>query len=257
MVDFRKAAARNGPAERPGRARPLSQFESLGGTLVIICAPNVLTPEELGVIRSELQDAAFVDGASTAGWSAREVKKNLQVDINTESQARLRDIVRNAFLRNAMLQASILPSAMTQVMFNRYDVGMQYGRHVDAPVMGGLGSAVRTDVAITIFLSDAKSYVGGDLMVESNGVEYGFKLAAGSAIAYPANSLHHVTPVTQGARHAAIIWVQSQVRDSAKRELLWDLDNAKRQIFGREGKSPTFDAVSKSHANLLRMWADV
>jgi PKHD-type hydroxylase len=224
---------------------------------VIICAPDVLTPEELAAIRSELQGAAFVDGASTAGWSAREVKKNLQVDIHTESQARLRDIVRDAFLRNTMLQASILPAAMTQVMFNRYDVGMQYGRHVDAPVMGSLDGAVRSDVAITIFLSDPKSYTGGDLVVDTHGVEYGFKLDAGSAIAYPANSLHHVTPVTQGARYAAIIWVQSQVRDAAKRELLWDLDNAKRQIFGREGKSATFDAISKSHANLLRMWAEV
>ena len=224
---------------------------------MIICAPDVLTPEELAAIRSELQGAAFVDGASTAGWSAREVKKNLQVDIHTESQARLRDIVRDAFLRNTMLQASILPAAMTQVMFNRYDVGMQYGRHVDAPVMGSLDGAVRSDVAITIFLSDPKSYTGGDLVVDTHGVEYGFRLGAGSAIAYPANSLHHVTPVTQGARYAAIIWVQSQVRDAAKRELLWDLDNAKRQIFGREGKSATFDAISKSHANLLRMWAEV
>ncbi|WP_108472680.1 Fe2+-dependent dioxygenase [Rhodanobacter thiooxydans] len=224
---------------------------------MIICAPNVLTAEELGTIRSELQGAPFVDGASTAGWSAREVKKNLQIDINTESQARLREIVRSAFLRNTMLQAAILPSAMTQVLFNRYDVGMQYGRHVDAPVMGGLGSTVRTDVAITVFLSDPTSYTGGDLVVDTNGVEYGFKLDAGSAIAYPANSLHHVTPVTQGARYAAIIWVQSQVRDAGKRELLWDLDNAKRQIFGREGKSATFDTISKSHANLLRMWAEV
>lgn len=227
------------------------------GILLIICAPNVLTAEELDTIRNELQGASFIDGASTAGWSAREVKKNLQVDINTESQARLREIVRSAFLRNGMLQTSILPSAMTQVLFNRYDVGMQYGRHVDAPVMGGLGSAVRSDVAITVFLSDPESYTGGDLVVDTNGVEYGFKLDAGSAIAYPANSLHHVTPVTQGARYAAIIWVQSQVRDAGKRELLWDLDNAKRQIFGREGKSATFDAISKSHANLLRMWADV
>lgn len=224
---------------------------------MIICTPDVLTSEELAAIRSELQGAAFVDGASTAGWSAREVKKNLQVDTHTESQARLRGIVRDAFLRNGMLQASILPAAMTQVMFNRYDVGMQYGRHVDAPVMGSLDGAVRSDVAITLFLSDPKSYTGGDLVVDTHGVEYGFKLDAGSAIAYPANSLHHVTPVTQGARYAAIIWVQSQVRDAAKRELLWDLDNAKRQIFGREGKSATFDAISKSHANLLRMWAEV
>jgi len=167
------------------------------------------------------------------------------------------DFRSTAFLRNGMLQTSTLPSAMTQVMSNRYDVGIQYGRHVDAPVMGGLGSAVRTDVAITLFLSDPKSYTGGDLVVESNGVEYGFKLDAGSAIAYPANSLHHVTPVTQGARYSAIIWVQSQVRDTGKRELLWDLDNSKRQIFGREGRSATFDTISKSHANLLHMWAEV
>ncbi|WEN15915.1 Fe2+-dependent dioxygenase [Rhodanobacter sp. AS-Z3] len=224
---------------------------------MIICAPNVLTPDELNAIRSELRDASFIDGADTAGWSAREVKKNLQVAVDTESQNRLRDIVHAAFMRNALLQTSVLPVAMTQPLFNRYDVGMQYGRHVDAPVMGGMGSAVRTDVAITVFLSDPASYDGGDLVVDASGMEYGFKLDAGAAIAYPANSLHHVTPVTRGSRRAAIIWVQSQVRDAAQRELLWDLDNAKRQIFGREGKSATFDIVSKSHANLLRMWANI
>lgn len=224
---------------------------------MIISTPNVLTAEELSAIRSELRAAPFVDGASTAGWSAREVKKNLQVAINTESQAKLQEIVRNAFLRNAMLQAAILPFAVTQALFNRYDVGMTYGPHVDTAIMGGLGTSVRSDIAITVFLSDPKTYDGGDLVVDANGMECKFKLDAGSAIAYPANSLHHVTPVTQGARYAAIIWVQSQVRDASKRELLWDLDNAKRQIFGREGKSATFDAISKSHANLLRMWADL
>lgn len=224
---------------------------------MIICAPNVLTADELGVIRNELRDASFVDGAATAGWSAREVKKNLQVDLATDTQTRLRDIVRGAFMRNAMLQSALLPMAMTQVMFNRYDVGMEYGRHVDAPVMGGMGSAVRTDVAITLFLSDPDSYDGGDLVVDSSGVEYGLKLEAGSAVAYPANSLHHVAAVTRGTRHAAIIWVQSQVREPARRELLWDLENAKRQIFGREGNSATFASISKSHANLLRMWANV
>lgn len=224
---------------------------------MIICAPNVLTAEELGAIRSELRGASFVDGASTAGWSAREVKKNLQVAINTESYAKLQDIVSTAFLRSAMLQMATLPTATTQVLFNRYDVGMTYGPHVDAPVMGGIGTAVRSDVAITVFLSDPKTYDGGDLVVDANSMECGFKLDAGAAIAYPANSLHHVSPVTRGARYAAVIWVQSQVRDAGKRELLWDLDNAKRQIFSREGKSATFDTISRSHANLLRMWADV
>lgn len=224
---------------------------------MIICTPNVLTPDELRMLQGELVTASFVDGSSTAGWSAREVKKNLQVDAGNDRLPQLREIVRNAFLRNGLLQTALLPATMTQVLFNRYDVGMQYGPHVDAAVMGGMGGAVRSDVAITLFLSDPNSYVGGELVVQSQGMGAEFKLEAGSAIAYPANSLHHVAPVTQGTRHAAIIWVQSQVRDPARRELLWDLDNAKRQIFGREGKSATFDAVSKSHANLLRMWTDV
>ena len=224
---------------------------------MIICVPNVLTAEELGTIHKELHGASFVDGASTAGWSAREVKKNLQVAMNTQSLAKLQEIVRNAFLRNAKLQAAILPFAITQSLFNRYDVGMTYGLHVDAPLMGGLGNSVRSDVAITVFLSDPKTYDGGELVVNVNGMECEFKLEAGSAIAYPANSLHKVTPITRGARYAAVIWVQSQVRDANKRELLWDLENAKRQVFGSEGKSSTFDAISRSHANLLRMWADV
>jgi PKHD-type hydroxylase len=224
---------------------------------LIVCVPDVLTAQELGAIRAELEQAPFVDGASTAGWSAREVKKNQQIDLNAGSYARMAETVRGAFHRNAMLQAALLPSATTQVLFNRYGVGMQYGPHVDAPVMGGMGNAVRSDIAITLFLSDPRSYAGGELVVHTSGMGYEFKLEAGAAIAYPANTLHHVKPVTEGARLAGIIWVQSQVRDPARRELLWDLDNAKRQIFGREGKSTTFDTVSRSHANLLRMWADV
>lgn len=53
------------------------------------------------------------------------------------------------------------------------------------------------------------------------------------------------------------MWVQSQIRDAAKRELLWDVTRAKGETFKREGKSETFDAISRSHANLLRMWVEV
>lgn len=224
---------------------------------MIICVPNVLAAEELGAIRKELERAPFVDGATTAGWSAREVKRNQQIAPNTESHARMADIVRNAFARNGMLQAALLPAAMTLVMFNRYGTGMQYGPHVDTPVMGGMGSAVRSDIAITLFLSDPESYDGGELVMHTSGMQYEFKLKAGEAIAYPANTLHHVKPVTRGVRQAGIMWVQSMVRDPARRELLWDLESAKREIFQKEGKTATFDAVSRSHANLLRMWADV
>lgn len=224
---------------------------------VILCVPNVLTAEELAHIRQALTGAPFVDGASTAGWSARTVKKNQQLAMGTDVQQRVQGIVRSAFLRNTMLQTALLPKANTMALFNRYEVGMHYGAHVDQALMGSMSDAVRSDIAITLFLSDPQSYTGGELTMAVHGVECAFKLDAGAAIAYPANTLHEVKPVTQGARYAAVIWVQSHIRDAAQRELLWDLDVAKRDLFGREGKSKTFDTVSRSHANLLRMWAEV
>lgn len=223
---------------------------------MIYCVPAVLGPDELAAIRVHLVDTVFTDGAGTAGWSAREVKRNLQVAVGTPAYEQIARIVRESFMRSAELQAALLPAAATSVLFNRYGQGMEYGPHVDTPVMGSMRHAVRSDIAITIFLSDPQSYDGGELTVLMNGISSQFKLAAGAAIAYPANTLHHVTPVTRGVRDAAILWVQSQVRDPAQRELLWDMDNAKRLTFHREGKSPAFDLISKSHANLLRMWAE-
>lgn len=224
---------------------------------MILCVPDVLSPEELAAVRTGLARAGFSDGAGTAGWSARGVKRNLQVTPASPGYDEVAQVVSVAFRRNATLMTALLPMASTRVLFNRYGTGMEYGPHVDAPVMGGMGSAVRTDIAITIFLSDPEGYDGGELVALSNGRGHEVKLAAGAAVAYPANTLHHVKPVTRGTRDAAILWVQSQVRDPARREILWDLENAKRQLFGREGKSATFDTIDRSHANLLRMWADV
>jgi PKHD-type hydroxylase len=223
---------------------------------MILCVPNVLGPDELEAVCAKLRDAPFTDGANTAGWSARNVKNNLQLTPASPIYEELASVVSTALLRNRLLTTALLPLATTRVMFNRYSAGMQYGPHVDAPIMGSMSSSIRTDIAITIFLSDPKSYEGGELVALVDGFDGEFKLEAGAAVAYPGNTVHHVKPVTRGTRDAAIFWVQSHVRDPARRELLWDLENAKRQIFGRDGKTQTFDIVDRSHSNLMRMWAD-
>jgi PKHD-type hydroxylase len=223
---------------------------------LIHCVSGVLGPDEVAAIQSRLQGIAFADGAGTAGWSAREVKRNLQVTSGMPDYEQIARIVREAFMRCGELQTALLPATATPVLFNRYGQGMEYGPHVDSPVMGVMTSAVRSDIAITIFLSDPRSYDGGELSMLMNGGSSQFKLEAGAAIAYPANTLHQVTAVTRGVRDAAIIWVQSQIRDPAKRELLWEMETAKRLTFEREGKSQTFDLISRSRANLVRMWAE-
>ncbi|HZF33408.1 MAG TPA: 2OG-Fe(II) oxygenase, partial [Candidatus Angelobacter sp.] len=111
-------------------------------------------------------------------------------------------------------------------------------------------------VAFTIFLGDPADYDGGELVIESPLGTQEVKLAAGEAVVYPASSVHRVAQVTRGQRLAAIGWAQSQVRDPAQREILYDLERIKRLMAERLPDAPETDWAFKVQANLLRMWAD-
>jgi len=212
---------------------------------------NVLSAAEIALVRAALSRATFEDGRETAGFAARLVKNNQQA-ANDRKIETVRKLVEERILGNDLFALAVRPKALTPVMFSRYEPGMQYGSHVDDALMQGM----RTDVSFTLFLSDPESCDGGELVIESASGEDAVKLAAGSLVAYPSTALHHVSPVTRGERLAAVGWARSYVRDPAHREMLFDLDTARRQMFAREGKSAEYDLVSKSLANLLRMWVE-
>ena len=117
-------------------------------------------------------------------------------------------------------------------------------------------AGVRTDVSFTLFLSEPASYDGGELVIDTPSGEEAFKLKAGSIVTYPASTLHRVAPVTRGERLVAAGWIRSHVRDAGKRELLFDLETARRRLFDREGKTAEADLLAKCAANLMRMWAE-
>lgn len=141
-------------------------------------------------------------------------------------------------------------------MFSRYQGGMYYGTHIDNAIMGD-EELMRSDLSLTLFLSDPANYTGGELVIESTQGEQAFKLDAGSMVVYPTTTLHRVEPVTEGERLAAVTWVQSLVRDAHNREILFDLDTVRDTLSQKSGKTAEFDLLSKSIANLLRKWADV
>jgi len=68
--------------------------------------------------------------------------------------------------------------------------------------------------------------------------------------------LHRVAPVRRGERLAAAGWVRSLIRDPAHRELLFDLETARRRLFDLQGKTPEGDLLAKCSANLLRLWCE-
>ena len=212
---------------------------------------NVLTAEEVGTVVAALKRARFVDGRLTAGFAARAVKNNRQAAGSDRSLETIRKLIAARLLSNEIFRLAVRPKALSALLLSRYEKSMHYGSHVDDALIDGM----RTDVSFTLFLSDADAYDGGELVIESAAGEETFKLAAGSLVAYPATTLHRVAAVTRGVRLAAAGWARSFVRDAAQRELLFDLDTARRQLFAREGKSAEFDLIAKSFANLMRMWA--
>jgi PKHD-type hydroxylase len=213
---------------------------------------DVLSADDIKTIRTALRGAQFVDGRATAGFAARAVKNNTQASGSDRSIETIRNLAAERILAHEVFSLAVRPKALTPLMFSRYEPGMNYGSHVDDALMQGL----RTDVSFTLFLSDPQSYDGGELVIESAGGEEAIKLAAGALVAYPTTTLHRVNAVTRGERLAVVGWARSFIRDAARREMLFDLDTARRQIFARDGKTAEFDLMSKSIANLMRMWVD-
>ncbi len=211
----------------------------------------VLTPEELTSIKGRLSGAAFQDGKTTAGWHARQVKSNEQIPADDPVSRAVRTEIETALRRHPVFSAAVQPK-FVQLLLNRYGAGQAYGTHVDDAFMNGR----RTDVSVTVFLSAPEAYEGGELVIETPAGEQRVKLPAGAAVIYPATSLHRVEPVTKGERLACVGWIESRVRDGAAREILFDLERARRALFQQHGKTPEFDLIAKVTANLLRRWGE-
>ncbi|RZM79456.1 Fe2+-dependent dioxygenase [Leptolyngbya iicbica] len=216
---------------------------------MIFQIPHVLSDQELEQVRLALSEAEFIDGKLTAGWYAKEVKHNRQVQGDDGEE--IRALIKSALLRHPLFQAAVRPKHIHSLLLSRYEIGMDYGRHTDNALMG----QYRSDVSFTVFLSEPDAYQGGELVMEGADDEQCYKYPAGAAIAYPASTLHRVNPVTSGVRLAAVGWVQSWVKDPAQREILFDLDTVRRSLYAQSGKTDEFDLLCKSLANLIRRWS--
>src|SRR5262245_47614452 len=219
---------------------------------MILCIQGVLKPADLAQVRASLEGVPFEDGRVTAGWHARLAKDNEQADPAVEAVQEAADFVAGRLLEHEVFALAVRPKQLAPLMISRYAAGRSYGTHVDDALMAGL----RADVSFTVFLNSPVDYAGGELVLERSEGEQFFKLEAGDAVVYPSTSLHRVNRVESGTRLVAVGWAQSLVRQAERRELLFDLDSARRALFAKHGKTAEFDLLSKSLSNLLREWAE-
>jgi PKHD-type hydroxylase len=206
-------------------------------------------------IRAHMEKGPLVSGKTTAVGRAQAIKDNLMLAPDSPAAAKAVELLVAALKAIPSFQAAVWPEAMLRPLFCRYGVGMKYGDHVDGAIMGDAESQVRCDVAMTVCLSDAAEYEGGELVMDVAGVPTRWRGRAGDVIVYPAHTLHRVTEVTSGKRDVAISWIQSMVRDGGRRRILYDLKSALDAFDSQPTPPAEAEAIRRSYFNLIRMWA--
>lgn len=226
---------------------------------MLICIPDVLTKAQVAHCRKVMGQSEWVDGRGTAGPQSGSVKHNHQLREGSAASQQLGDMVLEALSRSPLFISAAVPLKIFPPLFNRYGVGQHFGTHVDGAIRAIPGTPVRirTDLSVTLFLAEPEEYDGGELTIEDKYGTHEVKLPAGDMVLYPATSLHHVKPITRGARVASFFWLQSMVRDDAARTLLFDLDQNIQELSAEKGvEDPVCVRLTGIYHNLVRYWAD-
>jgi PKHD-type hydroxylase len=230
---------------------------------MLLSIPDVLTTEQITQARQILEKAEWVDGKVTAGHQSAQAKNNMQIPEGHPAAQQAGDLILSALSRNSLFLSAALPLRVFPPLFNRYSGGQSFGTHVDNAIrqVPGTPHRIRTDLSATLFFAGPEEYDGGELCVEDTYGVKSVKLPPGHLVLYPSTSLHHVTPVTRGARLSSFFWIQSMVRDDGQRSLLFDLDLAiqrlGRDLAGNPVASQTSVQLTGVYHNLLRQWAEV
>ena len=227
---------------------------------MLVKIEHVLTKEEVAHCRSVLEGTQWVDGRVTAGAQSALAKHNLQVPEEAPQARALGEMVLRALGRSAVFNSAAVPFRVFPPLFNRYDVGMSFGAHVDNAIrfVPGPNIRLRTDLSATLFLTDPKDYDGGELVIQDTYGEQSIKFAAGDMVLYPASSLHRVEPVTRGSRWASFFWIQSRVKDDGARALLYQLDQSIIRTRAELGdRHQAVLGLTAVFHNLMRRWTEV
>src|SRR5215472_2487071 len=226
---------------------------------MLLPIPDVLTAEQVLRARKLFDEAEWIDGRVTAGYQSARAKDNMQLPEGSAEARELGAMVLAALEQNALFISAALPARVFPPLFNRYQGGRAFGTHVDNAIrqVTGTGHRIRTDLSATLFFTGPDEYDGGELVVEDTYGVQSVKLPAGHMILYPATSLHHVRPVTRGARVASFFWIQSMIREDSGRTLLFDLDTAIQKLNVDHPSHPSAVQLTGVYHNLLRRWAEL
>lgn len=223
---------------------------------MFLTVPEFLSESEVRALREVAAEGTFVDGKASAGAAGQDIKRNEELKFTPDQVALVNRTLQGAIQRNKDVQFFAWPRRVNTPFISRYAAGMAYGGHFDNPVMFSRdGEPMRTDLSMTVFLSEPQDYDGGELELDTATGPHSVKLPAGHAFVYSTTMFHRVTPITRGIRLAAVTWIQSLVKEPDRRQILWDLARARQATQG--GRPQSGRHLHQAFSNLVKLWSEV
>lgn len=174
--------------------------------------PGALTAEECSRLVRYFEDAPGVAPARLAGGVDSDVRvcRAMWIDEDPETAWAFQRVARLVADVNREVYRFDLEDFREGMQILRYDAperghaAGQYDAHVD---IGGSGHSATRKLSVSIQLSTADSYTGGELQIDIDGAPWTAPQDAGTAILFPSFVRHRVAPVGRGTRHALVAWV--------------------------------------------------
>jgi PKHD-type hydroxylase len=213
---------------------------------------NFLTAAEVQSLEEVARQIKFIDGRRSNPHNT--TKNNLIADASDPLTQKAAQIALTALQRSEQATQFVFPQRVAIPTLCRYDVGMTYGAHVDTAFLPGGQQPLRCDVSCTIFVSDPATYQGGELVVHVGSEAVPIKGKAGQAVFYASTSVHQVMPVTSGERLVMITFIESQIPDPMRRDLLYALGEV-RALEGLKMDWRNRTQLEYVISNLQRMWS--
>src|ERR1700742_3442086 len=123
---------------------------------MFLLVKNVLTPSEVDQVRQLARNVRFVDGRASNPHNT--TKNNLQADMARPDAQKASQIAGAAIAANEEVKDFGFPRRIATPLFSRYEFGMTYGAHADAPYLALPAGPLRSDVSATLFLGHPDSY---------------------------------------------------------------------------------------------------
>ena len=214
----------------------------------------ILDGVELQQIQNRLNSdqLPWRDGKLTAGQQAASVKKNAQLAPDSDLTHEITDLVNRKLREDPLIKSFCLMRKVHSLLVSKSESGDGYGWHVDNP----FSKHGRRDLSFTVFLSDESAYSGGSLEIQGFDESSEFCLPAGHVLIYPSSSIHRVNNISQGVRFVCVGWIESYIKSTEDRALLFGMDAGARGLLARYGRSDELDLIFQAYTNAVRRLSD-